>query len=117
MPETTSISWGWTSISALAFCKALSTPKSPQPGHQSGGTSLLKSFASNFFRAIVAAIDYSPGRGWLVVDEIAVVGRLLAPEDDAQVLGVLLGGEAQGALPPAGGAGAPGQVHPLQLVD
>ena len=39
MPETTSSSCGWISSSAQACNKAFSTPKSPQPGHQSGGTS------------------------------------------------------------------------------
>ena len=43
IPETINISLGLISRSAAAFCNPFSTPKSPQPGHQSGFTSDLYS--------------------------------------------------------------------------
>src|SRR5579872_6173421 len=41
IPETTNRSLGSISRFATAWMSALSTPKSPQPGHQSGRVSLL----------------------------------------------------------------------------
>src|SRR5688572_9211032 len=45
MPETQRMSFCWIESVAQAFCRAASTPKSPQLGHQSGLTSDLKSVA------------------------------------------------------------------------
>jgi len=44
IPLTVRISWGLSPSSEQAFCRQLRTPKSPQPGHQSGSTFPLKSF-------------------------------------------------------------------------
>src|SRR5437867_6419300 len=44
MPETTKIRCGGSWRSEQAWKSAFRTPKSPHPGHQSGGTSDLKSF-------------------------------------------------------------------------
>src|SRR6266852_5158276 len=46
--------------STSAFCSAASTPKSPQPGHQSGSTLPLNSCKVTVFKATsVVAIDVS----------------------------------------------------------
>jgi hypothetical protein len=41
MPETTATSFGSSAIFAMALASALTTPKSPQPGHHTGLTSDL----------------------------------------------------------------------------
>src|SRR5713226_9813154 len=56
IPEITANSWGLISSSAQARKSALRTPKSPQPGHQSGDTSGLKSFTSSLMGAVAVAI-------------------------------------------------------------
>src|SRR5713226_8970847 len=56
IPEITANSCGLISSSAQARKSALRTPKSPQPGHQSGDTSGLKSFTSSLIGAVAVAI-------------------------------------------------------------
>src|SRR5262249_51321195 len=48
MPETNAISCGGRPMAARARMRAVTTPKSPQPGHQMGLRSLLKSPGWNF---------------------------------------------------------------------
>src|SRR6476469_9762995 len=70
MPETNAISCGGRPIAANARVSAVTTPKSPQPGHQMGLRSLLKSPAWNFGVATdsrVSMVD-SPGILWSVLD-------------------------------------------------
>src|SRR6266516_3699276 len=56
MPLIVTTLWGETFISASTFCSEDRTPKSPQPGHQSGSTFPLKSDAVSGFVSSTVAI-------------------------------------------------------------
>src|SRR2546426_11136905 len=56
MPLIVTTLWGETFISASTFCSEDRTPKSPQPGHQSGSTFPLKSAAVIGFGSSTVAI-------------------------------------------------------------
>src|ERR1039458_7956285 len=62
MPLTVATWWLGICNSTSAFCTAASTPKSPQPGHQSGSTLPLRSAITIGLGAvilIVAIVDFS----------------------------------------------------------
>src|SRR5579864_1314786 len=60
MPLIVTTLYGWICSSTSAFWSAASTPKSPQPGHQSGSTLPLSSCKVTVFNAIsVVAMDVS----------------------------------------------------------
>src|SRR5438067_788236 len=67
IPETVRMSLGCSPRSAQAFCKELSTPKSPQDGHQSGLTCDLKSSATSCL-PLPAGVRVG---GWKVASAIA----------------------------------------------
>src|SRR5215813_1907819 len=57
IPETTSTLWGGTFSSTSASLIDFSTPKSPQPGHQSGWTAPSKSLSVSSAVAIGTSLD------------------------------------------------------------
>src|SRR6516162_8155645 len=67
MPEINAISCGGRPMAASARVRAVTTPKSPQPGHQMGLRSLLKSPAWNL----------ATGRGSRVVVMFDIIGKKL----------------------------------------
>src|SRR5712671_3219749 len=66
MPLTVSTWCGCRPSSASAFCSAASTPKSPQPGHQSGLMRPLKSLAVSGTRSVVVIAVVSLHHDFLV---------------------------------------------------
>src|SRR5947207_4472292 len=69
MPETMSTWWGYRSIAAKACFTEARIAKSPQPGHQVGFSSILKSFRSDMCHRLLA----DPGRDLVAGEWPAVV--------------------------------------------
>src|ERR1700732_166214 len=56
MPLTVATRWLGICSSTSAFCTAASTPKSPQPGHQSGSTLPLRSAITIGLGAVILIV-------------------------------------------------------------
>src|SRR5580700_196418 len=70
MPLTVATWWFGICNSTSAFCTAASTPKSPQPGHQSGSTLPLRSAITIGFGAVILIVAMSY-LSWNPVQEVA----------------------------------------------
>src|SRR5262245_27558639 len=89
IPLMVSTSWGWRPSSAMACLRAASTPKSPQPGHQSGSTLPLNSLTVSFGRG--RARSTGPRAGALVSTAVSMAITLDVHFVHGHVLGGLAG--------------------------
>src|SRR5437867_2777935 len=87
MPETTKIRCGGSWRSEQAWKSAFRTPKSPHPGHQSGGTSDLKSFMVGGAAVVDMSCSFkAPWTSWLRGHHSALCRRVRLASADGFVL-------------------------------